>query len=316
MLACGEQSTPDRIVVWGTPEVHSQDVSAIRENLGCEDVLAVDPFSLVDLQVSREAIPEHVGRLAPLVGLLVADEGCPERIVDFLNPRERPDEEPDHLRRAALIGVPLIVVCTLGYLVYKQFSDWDQKIAGVQAEVDMLSPIVKSAEASITRTEKVDRFLDSDVSWLDELKRLSEIGPDSKKMIVKNIYATADVREGGGDMRVVGTVSEPSIIEQFESSLRDEHHSVSGEGTQEQKDGDGYGWEMNERISISGDAVHSMRYSRMEALLVAEAEKADESEDASNGGDAGDSRSGETDPQEENSESSVQEKIETDEVSA
>jgi hypothetical protein len=288
MVACGETSTPDRIVVWGTESVHVGDIAAIKSTITCDDVRAVNPFDLVDLQMDRGSLPEHIGRLAPLVGLLASDEGAPETLIDFLNPRERVEEEPDRVRRLLMIATPIAALFLIGFFVYRQFAEWDRKIANATNEVNLLLPAV---DASIARTEKVDQFLDGDVNWLDEFRRLSVKAPPSDKMIVKSITATANPRGGGGIIRLSGAVTEPGVIDVLEDALRDESHGVVGKGSQEQKSNDAYRWTFSESVMITGETVRNTRYTRMseslaEAATQTAANAADGSVDDSSAEDA------------------------------
>ncbi|WP_372895711.1 type IV pilus biogenesis protein PilM [Stieleria sp.] len=277
MVACGETSTPGRIVVWGTESVHAGDIAAIKSTISCDDVQAVNPFDLVSLQIDRSALPEHIGRLAPLVGLLASDETAPETLIDFLNPRKKPEEEPDRVRRILMIAGPIAAVFLAGFFIYRQFAQWDRKIANATNEVNLLLPSAKAAEESIERTETIDQFLDGDVNWLDEIRRLAEKAPPSDKMIVRNISGTASIRGGGGTLRIVGAVTEPSVIDELEEALRDPNHGVVGKGSQEQKGQDTYAWTFTESVMISGETIRNTRYERMaERIAEAESQAADE----------------------------------------
>jgi hypothetical protein len=263
MAACGEVQAPDQIVVWGSQAVHSADLEAIRDTVGCDDVRAVDPFDLVNLQVDRQSLPEHVGRLAPLVGLLSIDESAPEMLIDFLNPRERPVEEPDRVRRILMVALPVAAVFLVGFFIYRQFAALDRQIASANDEVNKMLPLAEAADESIARTEKIDQFLDSDVNWLDELRRFADKAPPSDKLIVKSIFGTASVTTGGGRLRISGAVTEPGVIDEMEESLRDGTHSVIGSGSEEQKTEDAYRWNFTETIVINGGDLRALRYERM-----------------------------------------------------
>ncbi|QEF99859.1 hypothetical protein Mal15_39260 [Stieleria maiorica] len=298
MVACGETSTPDRIVVWGTGTVHAGDIAAIKNTINCDDVQAVNPFDLVGLQIDREALPEHVGRLAPLVGLLASDETAPETLIDFLNPRKKPEVEPDRVRRILVIAGPIAAVFLVGFFIYRQFAEWDRKIAGATNEVNLLLPSSEAADESIARTEAIDQFLDADVNWLDEIRRLAEKAPPSDKMIVRNISGTANIRGGGGTLRVVGAVTEPGVIDELEASLRDETHGVVGKGSQEQKDQDAYAWTFTESIAVAGETIRNTRYSRMAEQM----QQAESAADAAETEPSTDSAPADEMPEEESSE--------------
>lgn len=280
MVACGETSTPDRIVVWGRQAVHEADLQEIRSKVDCQDVQAVDPFDLVSLQTDHSSLPDHVGRLAPLVGLLASDEAAPETLIDFVNPRERPVEEPDRVRRLLLIAGPLAAVFLLGFFAYQQIASWDRRIAAATEEVNLMRPTVDAADESIARTELIDQFLDQDVNWLDELKRFAEKAPPSDQLIVKSIVGSADSRNGAA-LRISGAVTELDVIDGMEEALRDETHSIVGKGTQQQDKPGAYQYTFTETITIANEDLRNVRYARL-----AEAETPVESEPAAAAADA------------------------------
>lgn len=265
MVACGESSTPNQIVVWGTDSVHREDLVAIRSTMDCDDVRAIDPFELVSCGVDE--LPAHVGRLAPLVGLLASDEVAADRLIDFINPRQRPEEKTDYVRRAIYIGLPIAAVLLLAFFAYRSLSGWNAKIELATTEVNQMREGEELADESIARTERIDRFLDMDVNWLDELRRFANEAPPSDELIVTSIMARGSNRGGGGSLQVTGAVTDPNVLDDMEAALRDEIHRVSGKGTQEQEGKDAYRWTFDETISISGEDVRNQRYARMQEMM-------------------------------------------------
>ena len=130
----------------------------------------------------------------------------------------------------------------------------------------------------------MDQFLDGDVNWLEELKRLSEQMPPSEDLIVRSLHANADPRNGGGTFNVVGSVRSPDVIDQFEVSLRDDHHQVFGDSAKEKKDAEGYSWSFTESIRVDAVDIRNQRYERIQQTLQAESNQdksSDETSDAS-----------------------------------
>ena len=260
LVAAGSTGTPAKVILWGRESVHHAEVEKIAEATGSE-VSTLDPFSLVEVEPSASgSLPLHSGRLAPLIGLLVADQSAPERLIDFLNPRKRVEIPPNHAKTAFMIGAPVAAMILLGYLVYKQLGTLDAQIASLKSEVAGLEPQVKTARVSIDRTEKVDVYLDGDVNSLTEMKRLAEVMPPSDKLILKAVNGSVDQRKGGGRLTLSGAVTDPAIIEQFESAMRDNAHEVVGDGTSEQRTEDAYRWTFSETVSVSAESVRNARY--------------------------------------------------------
>ncbi|KAA1259421.1 hypothetical protein LF1_19530 [Rubripirellula obstinata] len=270
LVACGDDAKPDKVILWGKESVHQSD----RELLSgvCEaNVDVIDPFDLANTDRKLiDSLPKHVGRLAPLVGLLVAEASHPELLVDFLNPRKRPEVKPNHVRTGLLVAIPALAALFLGYIVYSKLSSLDQRIAELKEANNQLQKPVDEALKSIGRTEQVDQFLDGNVQWLDEFRRLAERMPGSDEMIVRSINASADQRSGGGKFVVSGGAISPDSIDQFESSLRDDFHTVIGDGASEEKTNDAYRWGFTETIQIDAERIRNQRYERILAALNAE----------------------------------------------
>lgn len=263
LAACGSRGSLDRVILWGRESVHAEEKAMLAEASGSEvDVL--DPFDLVDVDRKANAnLPDHVGRLAPLVGLLVADVAAPDRLVDFLNPRRRPEEKPNPYRKFAMIGVPVAVAALIGFVMYRQLSQLDREIESLTKANARETANVDRASNSIRRTEIVDAYLDGNVNWLDEIERLAVSMPPSDQMIVRRIGGSVDDRRGGGTLTVVGGVTEPDVIHDFENALRDDQHHVTGDGVSEKKTDDGYRFGFTEAISIDAETLRSDRYTAL-----------------------------------------------------
>ncbi len=266
LAACGSRGSLDRVILWGRESVHAEEQEMLAKACG-RDVNVVNPFDLVN--VSRKAkstLPDHVGRLAPLIGLLAADEVAADRLVDFLNPRRRPEEKPNPYRKVAMIGIPIVTALVLGLMMYRQLSALDREIHRLRTANAQRKSDVEKASAGIQRTETVDLYLDGNVNWLTEIERLATSMPGSDKMIVRNLAGTVDDRRGGGVLTIVGGVTQAEVIDDFENALRDETHRVAGDGASDKKSDDGYRLGFTETISIDPDAIRETRYNALNSL--------------------------------------------------
>jgi len=265
LVACGSQGSLERVILWGREAVHLDDREML-EKASDSDVEVLDPFDLVDVDREvRARLPDHVGRLAPLVGLLSADEKGADRLVDFLNPRKRADEKPNRYRKGALIGLPIAAAVMIGLLVYRQLSSLDAKIGELKTANVLMKSKVDQANESIGRTEQVDSYLDGNVYWLGEIERLATSMPPSSEMIVRRISGTVDDRRGGGTLTIVAGVTRPDVIDRFEQSVRDQSHRVVGDGASETEAADPYRWQVTEAVTVSASAIRNARYSALDA---------------------------------------------------
>ncbi len=260
LVACGSSGTLERVVLWGRAAVHSQDVEMLVEATDSK-VEVLDPFSLVDVdRNTKQNMPEHVGRLAPLVGLLVADETGADRLLDFLNPRKRVEVVENPYRKYLIAAVPVAVAALVAFFIYRQLGALDGRIEGLKMANNDKQKGVKAADVSIARTELVDKYLDGDVNWLNEIRRLASKVPESDKLIVRSVSAVSDSRNGGGTMTIEGAVTKPAIIEEFEGAIRDDFRTVQGDGASELRTSDQYRWSFTETIKIDPSHVRDQRY--------------------------------------------------------
>jgi len=267
LVACGSSGTLERVVLWGRAAVHSQDVEMLVEATDSK-VEVLDPFSLVDVDRNTKAnMPEHVGRLAPLVGLLVADETAADRLLDFLNPRKRVEVVDSPYRKYLIASIPIAVAAVVGFLMYRKLETLDEQIEVLKTTNKQKEKAVAAADESIARTETVDRYLDGDVNWLNEVRRLAAKVPESDKLIVRSLNAVSNMRNGGGVMTVDGAVTKPSVIEEFEAAVRDDFRSVQGDGARDLGTSDQYRWSFKETINIAPEYVRDQRYIGMRGVV-------------------------------------------------
>jgi hypothetical protein len=265
LMACGSRGSLERVILWGRESVHTED-RVMLATASDSKVEMLDPFDLVDVQSqTRSQLPEHVGRLAPLIGLLAADDGAADRLIDFLNPRQRPEEPVHQYRKLAMIGLPIAACAVVAFVMYRQLSNLDSEIVTLKTANTQRQIQVDQAIKNIGRTQTIDTYLDGNVNWLEEIRRLATSMPPGDEMIVRRIAGTVDER-GGGTLTVVGGVTEPEIIEQFEQALRAPSHRVSGDGASEINSADAYRWKFTESVTIDGSAIRETRYSALDAL--------------------------------------------------
>ncbi len=258
LLACGVTSQLRSVILWGTAEVHADEIPRLEEAAGCS-VQLINPFDLVDTNRNLD-IPEHVGRLAPLLGLLLADEVAPERLIDFLNPRKPEVKTVSPYRKLLLVGLPVAACALLAFTVYQRMAALDAQIEEIRQSNAAMQADVKLADQSLAKTETVDAFLDGDVNWLHEIRRMAMEMPPSDQMIIRGVSASVDARNGGGVLKIEGGAVNPAVIDEFEKSLRDENHQVNGTGASEQKTEDAYRWEFSESVAVTANSIRDSRY--------------------------------------------------------
>lgn len=280
LLACGVTSQLRSVILWGTADVHADEIPGLEEAAGCS-VQVINPFDLVDSN-RKLNLPKHVGRLAPLIGLLLADEVAPERLIDFLNPRKPEVKAVSPYRKLVVGGIPVAACALLAFIIYQRMANLDSQIEELRQGNSAMQADVKLADESLAKTETVDAFLDGDVNWLSEIRRMAMEMPPSDQMIIRGVSASVDARKGGGTLKIEGGAVNPAVIDEFEKSLRDENHQVSGTGASEQKTEDAYRWEFSESIAVTASSIRDARYIGISEKMVAATDSSSENGEAEN----------------------------------
>ncbi len=284
LMACSSADVPTqrRVVIWGLAATHQAELDQLHEMLDC-DVQTLDPLSLVSIdRRSGSGDDAHTGRLAPLVGVLAADaaaesrDGDSELLIDFLNPRKTIEVEQDYRKWYAAAAAAGLIIVAAGYGMWSSFRAKDQQIADRQARLAELKPQVERAEQNIMRTNAVDVFLDGNVNWLEETRRLAQKIPAADQVMLNQLTGKILPQTGGGTLTVQADAVTPAVVGQMNTTLRDELHSVSGTGATEQPSAATYRWRFSQQVEVSPDAIRDHRYETLQAMMDAEAEAENE----------------------------------------
>jgi hypothetical protein len=244
------------MIVCGNPTDHANLVERLGRELSLP-VESFDPFAALPIADElRRRLPDRHGRFAPLLGMLVDEAAGTPHAIDFLNPRRRPPP-PDRRRRNMIaLGAAAAVLLAVGVGIYLPFHAIGAEIAAAQKELNQLVKNAPSANKKAQEATEVERFVHGDITWLDELHRLTdeEKFPIANDAIVESVVATAR-DNAGGSLLLEGHVREPNVINRMETSLRDERHNVVGKGGQSDPRGASYGWKFSETEMITHPEV-------------------------------------------------------------
>jgi hypothetical protein len=163
-------------------------------------------------------------------------------------------------RKYVIAAIPVAIAALVAFFIYRQLGALDVQIEGLKMANNDKQKGVKAADVSIARTELVDKYLDGDVNWLNEIRRLASKVPESDKLIVRSVSAVSDTRNGGGTMTIEGAVTKPAVIEEFEGAIRDDFRTVQGDGASELRTSDQYRWSFTETIKINPSHIRDQRY--------------------------------------------------------
>ncbi len=240
-----------RVVICGEPARLATIQPQLEEQLSIP-VEPFDPFSVVALDGALQTeLPDHPGRFAPLLGMLLDEAAQDRHDIDFLNPRRRP-RAPSRRRQYALVGATLGALLLAGvFFVWQRQNAADQEIKMLQKDVQDLTKLVEQSRKIQAKTEEIDNFVRGDVTWLDELKTLSEKLPPSNEILVTRLRAMP-MMDGGGQLLLDGYANESADIGEMVHRLKDDRREARSKGGYQNKQRTDYPWRFdNVTVRIS-----------------------------------------------------------------
>ena len=192
-------------------------------------------------------LPEEPGRYAPLVGLLWDELEGVAPAIDFLHPRRPP--EPSSPRRQLALLAAAVFVAVLGFFGYHIYSKYtlSSQVDQLRRQSQALDTAIKQAEQQQKMYAEIARWKDTDVHWLEELRRLSQQFLPARQAMVSQILMGP--ARGGGMMQLTGLAASASDIDALVQRLQDTRHSVVVTNRAEDSKQPQYRWQFKIHIS-------------------------------------------------------------------
>jgi Tfp pilus assembly PilM family ATPase len=209
-----------------------------------------DPWQGVPLGPDLQGrLPDHSGRFAPLLGMLLDEAAGTPHAIDFLSPR-RPPAPPSRKRLGLTIGGGVAAAAAVLALA----AGW--RIWGLSSEVARLKQQSQEQDALVQRAAKLDgaaleieAWRERDVNWLHELRLLSERFPKAEDGMLTGLTMVAG--EESSHIQLDGVVREPGVVGGLEAGVRDDRHQVSGNDRQEDASHPPYAWRFSSTIHVT-----------------------------------------------------------------
>ena len=241
----------ESIVLCGQGEQHAALAKLIEQDLATPAEL-FDPFAGLNLgRELRRSLPDHPGRFAPLLGMLLAELERTGHAVDFLHPRRRP-EPPGRHRKFVVAGVAaaLLVLSYVGY-GWMQRKWLNDEIGNLAKQSKSLGKEVERTKKAVKAVEEIEQWAATDVVWLDELHELSEDFSPAKEAVLTSLVLGRSSRSNmKGEMKLQGLAEDARAIGMLESRLRDESHLADGTGSSEDTSHEFYTWQFFSSVFV------------------------------------------------------------------
>ncbi len=195
----GEQKVR-RIVLLGSQDITSQVTDQLSARFDNASIVRVDP----SVAVFGGTLPASVSSasVVALAGAVGIKSGSVSA-VDLVNPRRAP-EKRDLRRIKILSGLLAGIVLIAGGYSYRE-----SKVQELKDKKDLLErenaefrEAAAAGEKDLAVAEKVQRWVDRDLRWLDEIIRLKTYFPPADRMYVDNISAAPIPQNGVASIRL------------------------------------------------------------------------------------------------------------------
>jgi hypothetical protein len=184
-------------------------------------------------------------------------------IVDFINVRKK--AEPRQFTRTHALAAAAAAVLVLGFIghMWLNYARVGSQLAEVRREIQSLAQSRKQYDKVITSAEAVERWLATDVNWLDELEQLGRrVRP--KTFAEKDYPVNDDVvithltlvrpqgnQAEGGRLDLQAVAKTQDAVHKLESRLSDAAHRVEAGGGQQDSTVPGYKWGFNLSVHVN-----------------------------------------------------------------
>lgn len=174
---------------------------------------------------------------AAAIGLAVTAARDTTPCLNLAEPRQPPVVETGRRRQILLGATAATVLLAAAWMAYGRVADLDRQIEAKRAEIAEAEQAVEAFEPYRDRVAAIDDWRSSDVTWLDELERLSrklrpvtldgDDFPADSDVRVTQVRATALTSRGesGGKIELAAA-ARSSSTRGLEARLRDESHPV------------------------------------------------------------------------------------------
>jgi Tfp pilus assembly PilM family ATPase len=230
-------------------------------------VTILDPVASAPAGLASQGVAaDSLARFAAVLGVALVEADRRPPIVDFINFRRR--REAQRFTRTHAIAAAAAAIAVLGIGGNLWVKSWRaaREIAAVRSEIQIAQESQKQYEKIVATADAVEKWLATDVNWLDELEQTAQrVRPKtfSEKEFPVNddvvitqltLFRPPGNDAVGGKMNVQAVAKNQSGGAALARRLRgEERHRVEGGGGQQDTSVPGYNWAFNLDVHVAPD---------------------------------------------------------------
>jgi hypothetical protein len=184
-------------------------------------------------------------------------------VIDFLHVRRRVEERRFTRIHALAAAAAAVFVLSFGVHLWRQVTESRDELAAITAQTASLEKQGKQYAKVTAQATAIERWLATDVNWLDEIDRLSQKWrpqtldakdfSTSADALVTQLTITRPPGNGakGGRLDVQAVAKDAAAVATLEERLRDADHRVATAGGKQEHAVPGYDWSFGLRMDVA-----------------------------------------------------------------
>lgn len=225
VIVCGNQSEFD------SGSVFSADLDV--------PVTAFDVTANAPSGLATQGVPaESLAQFAAVLGMALSEVDRRPPIVDFANVRRKAERKPFGRVHALAAAAAVVTAFAIGAYLWRQIAAPTRELAEIKAEIADLQAQVDKFETITAQAESIERWLATDVVWLDELEQFArrvrpqplsdKDYPVNNDVVVTEVTMTKPAGSDavGGLLDLKAKAKSDAAVRELEQRLRDGQHRV------------------------------------------------------------------------------------------
>jgi hypothetical protein len=251
-----------KVILCGTAD-DADEAGALAKELSLP-VVVFDVAANAPPGFARAGVaPQDAGRLAAVLGLALAEADRRPPVIDFLHVRRRIEVTRFTRLHALAVATAAIILISFGIHLWRAATDASGELARISTETASLEKQSKQYAKVTAQAAAMERWLATDVNWLDELDRFSQKWRP-QTLDAKDFSTAADalvtqlaaVRPPGNDAKggrldIQAVAKDTAAVATLEERLRGAGHRVATAGGKQDHTLPGYNWSFNLRMDVA-----------------------------------------------------------------
>jgi Tfp pilus assembly PilM family ATPase len=198
-----------------------------------------DPTAQAPSGLATHGVPtESLSRFAAVLGMALGEADRRPPVVDFANVRRKVERRQFGRVHALAVAALVIALLASATQSWRKLAAPARELSDIEAEIAALETQVSKYEDVTEQAASVERWLSTDVNWLDELEEFArrvrpqpladkEFPVDSDVVITQvTLSKPPGMDEAGGQLDLKAKAKSDTAVRDLEQRLRDSRHRV------------------------------------------------------------------------------------------